>query len=297
MVAAAALAASATLVATRAHAASGSPRVLPRGLWVYWYAESDPAPYWTADQIADRAIELGFTGVIIHSGSLDLWRSTAERVGPGLAARGLSVATGIGLDPSPSEAGDWTAYRARCADAILSALAMPWPVVLDWEGAWESTSTGGADAHRDDARWIVERVLSRRPDSVGRVCDVPWWKPSVHSSAPTAEFGRLCGWDRYVQAYGAARTADGETIAGVEGRTARMLAQSRTTEYPAFCRRNSLESCYEIMACVQGYKRSVADHRNLLRQEFGPDGSGSMLYWHLLALDDAAKTALRSWRE
>lgn len=269
-------------------------RVLRTGLWCYWFLDADPAPYWTAEQIVARAREYGFTGVILHSSTLTGWRGAVERVAAGIAAAGLDVAIGIGLDPDAQEAQDWTRYRAACADAIASALAWPYPVVLDWEGPWESLTTGGTDAHRDDAAWIVQRVLERRPDAVGRVADVPWWKPSVHSKAPTAEFGRLCAFDRYVQAYGAARTRDGETLAGTEGRTARMLSSAIETEYPAFCLRARVERCYEIMGCVQAYQRTAEDHRALILRERA--AGRTLIYWHLLALDDAAKTALRSTR-
>lgn len=266
--------------------AGAGGRTLKSGLWVYLWLGSDSSRRDSASVIA-RCREFGFRGVIAMDG-LNNGRIWAAEHGPALESAGIAVAVGIAMDGVGSRT--WEQHRQNCLDAITAALDTPYPIVLDWEGRWEDRRTGGDDAHRDDAMWIARALNASagRGRGIGRITDVPWYRPTYHSNAPTLEFGLLCENERYPQCYGGA--LQNETPEGVEGRSARFLALARE-EYARLARRWQVPP-WPIEACVQGYRRTVRDHVDLIRQEIG--AGRAVIYWHLYGLDEACKTALRS---
>lgn len=207
-----------------------------------------------ASAIAAELVELGCVGIIpqVSLKALD-WclkhRATFD-------AEGIQVTVGLGMDGSHSV--------DRYVAAIVEAIDGIGRVMLDWEAVskWE-TKDG-----RSLAKTIVDGVLQRRPDAANHVTDCPWWAPrslpnghGSHGSAPTAEFGRLCGGERYPQCYGAARKKYGETPKGVEGRSQRYLEWARDPSQYA-----SLGG-WEIRPTYQMYSRTKRDHVDSLLAE------------------------------
>jgi hypothetical protein len=210
------------------------PVLLPgRHLWTYDKAGvraphggfPDPAKL-AADAHAIRA-----SGVLIHAvGTAAPSVKYADRARAALA--GLQVTIAIG-SRGPAK------WEGAFADPAIAALRGGFTVMLDWEIAWSSAAGQPAALH------CVDKILAAVPDAVGRVTDCPWWAPlyyvrrdgtrqATHPHAPTREFGLLCKRDRYPQAYGAAKTADGETPKGVQGRSLAMLRWARdASQYPA----------------------------------------------------------------
>src|SRR5581483_784356 len=131
---------------------------------------------------------------------------------------GLQVTLGLGMDGAHEV--------SEYVEAICGGIEQVGRVGLDWEDThkWETLS-GFRLAHA-----IVEGVLTKRADAAEHITDFPWWAPltlpdgtRTHPNAPTREFGRLCGEERYPQCYGAARRKHGETPEKVEGRSRRYL--------------------------------------------------------------------------
>jgi len=209
-------------------------------------------------RVAADCRELGIEGVIPHDGfTAAKWiRTPADAAGKFndrskvFTAEGLKLAVGIGrahgLDDQPKEA---------CAAAIVEALELPgaYPVMLDWEGAYDRP--GG----REKASWIADHVVEAHEDAPTRIVDCPWWaalyrlraggtKGWTHPSAPYVEFGRLCTSDRYVQAYG---SADGESL--------QMLAWSRDpSQYLAIAKKARVTP-WTIRGAFTSYHRSWLD--------------------------------------
>lgn len=231
--------------------------VLSSGIHGWWWPGAggwgDPSR-----EIAS-AVEQGFRGLIPQSGLDTSW---CEKHAAAMRSAGLFVVCGLGLDGDSSDA-------LKCSGAIIRALDVADAVILDFEKPrkWETA------AGRSMAQQIVDAVLLARPDAIGRVADCPWWAPlyyvtrepggsivkhATHPGAPTAIFGKLCAYDRYVQAYGAARLGDGthpaEPISAADGRSMRMLQWARDPSQYAALGSWTIRPAYEM------YRRSVHDH-------------------------------------
>lgn len=245
------------------------------GLYLWVYPEKgpqDPSGGWPdATKIADDLRSLGVQGVIPHTvehGALDWLTPVRASI---FHDAGLNVAIGIG-SRGPHR---WSPF----ADAISAVLDAGLTPVADWE--WSYRSEG------DAATSCVDSILHRHADAAGRVVDCPMWTPvSEPNGNPsrmadaTRAFGKIC-LVRWVQAYGAA--GDHETPEGVVGRSARMLAWSRsTTQYPA------CGTPVENIRCAsQLHSRTLNDHISLLLAE--PD----QMLWQWSTMDGVGRLALK----
>ena len=165
------------------------------GLHIWLWPGGHSEGWKTAREQAARAVDLGAAGVIPQS-SLGSARWLSERDQGDSLPRvevlrqaGLQVTAGFGLDGG-HPVGD-----------VVGALALGLHVAEGIMGDWEAPSFWECPSGRRYASAICDRLLSVEPDAATRGSDCPWWKPEVHSRAPTREFARLFP-HRFVQAYG-----------------------------------------------------------------------------------------------
>jgi hypothetical protein len=210
-----------------------------------------------ADPLAlvDTWKALGVTGVCPqqHTDAIVWCRKHAAD----LQRAGIRVACGLGY---------------ITADAINAALDLHDVdgVMLD-EEAWHSVSDSDA---------VVSAVLRAHPEAPGRTIDCYYpllkgtgWAPVTHAWAP------LCG-RRAPQCY------DDDPAPPVDGWVARRLANARA-QYPVL----GGTPAAAVRPSVQLYRRSVADHLALLRDELA---TGGVWCWDDNGKTDAsAKVALR----
>lgn len=172
--------------------------VPPAGIYLQLYrgaihAKDRLTPRDVLKTYVDRIAALGLPGVVFHGFCEDLAASW-----DGLATiahdRGLLALASWGLD-----AKDLTATRK--GQLVGDVLARPTCAagLLDAEGQWDG-DTGPADTM--DAAGAVDlcaEIARRAPGAV--VGDQPWYSAASHSRFPFAEFGKVCTWGRYRQAY------------------------------------------------------------------------------------------------
>jgi hypothetical protein len=229
------------------------------------HAETDP------EVIALALVEIGAAGIIPMYG-LDAGPWCARHRGL-LESAGLQVTLGLGMDGEH--------HLDEYVEAISSGIEQIGRVMLNWENQhkWE-TLTGFRLAHA-----IVEGVFAKRSDASDFVTDAPWWAPltlpdgtRTHPNAPTKEFGRLCGHERYAQSYGAARRKHGETPKKVEGRSQRYL-QWAQHQYASM-------GSWSIRPAYQMYQRTKRDHVNALLAD------PIQCVWDLAEIDTTCKSAM-----
>lgn len=159
---------------------------------------------WKLEEVRDwskviaRHKALGFVGAHAHANGPML----ASKLTPALRRQwedaglhfGASLALDTGVttrDSAKKPVAFAPTPRVKLRDHVLRTAELLGPgctVGLNWEMRWERTSWH--PARREDAAWIADE-LTRRLAGFGVVLwDAPWWKPGVHSSAPTDEFGR-----------------------------------------------------------------------------------------------------------
>jgi len=227
--------------------------------------EADPAV------LADQLTEIGAVGIIPMYG-LDAgdWCVKHRKV---FELAGLQVTLGLGMD------GDHTVNEY--VHAICDGIDRVGRVGLDWEEVdkWENTA-GFRLAHA-----IVEGVLAARPEAPNHIIDFPWWAPlntpqghDTHPRAPTKEFGRLCGHERYPQCYGAARTKHGETPKKVEGRSHRYRMWAE--------KQYAVMGPWTIRPTYQLYRRTRQDHVNALLAD------RTLCLWDLSEIDSPCTVAM-----
>lgn len=223
------------------------------------------------EAIAAALVEIGAAGIIPMYG-LGAGDWTARHRGL-FEAAGLQVTLGLGMDGAHAV--------DEYVHAICDGIERIGRVALDWEDGhkWETLS-GFRLAHA-----IVEGVLAKRSDAADFITDFPWWAPltlpdgtDTHPRAPTKEFGRLCGHERYPQCYGAARRKHGETPKGVEGRSRRYLQWAQRQYAPMWP--------WSIRPAYQMYERTKQDHVNALLAD------PIQCVWDLAEADAVCKSAM-----
>lgn len=143
----------------------------------------------------DLVQRLGFVGVHVH-GRGPLLRSVLTRdLAQRARARGLFFGASMACDTGTVlryEDGSvrrfiGTAWQRIADDALACAelLGDEGAFCFNWEVRWERRATH--PSRRDDARKIASQLRLARPEF--RWWDAPWWWPSMHSTAPTDEFG------------------------------------------------------------------------------------------------------------
>lgn len=167
------------------------PMCLREGVHVWEW----PKNGWvSAQKLADDLLSIGAQGVIAQAGlSAPKWLagrdagSAKPRVEV-LRDAGLQVIAGFGMDGH------------HVTSEMVAALVDGFNIADAVMGDWESPSLWENSAGRGYASSIVRGVLAALPNAFLRGVDSAWWKPNVHSGAPTVIFQELFR-KRFVQAY------------------------------------------------------------------------------------------------
>lgn len=165
-----------------------------------------PGPHswlWKLEEVTDwpaiiaKHKALGFAGAHAHASGPVLRRVLTTALRHRWEDAGLHFGASIALDTGTKVRGAdgkvvafTPTAKEVLRDHVLRCAALLGPgstVGLNWEMAWERTALH--PARRDDAAWLAEALTRELAGSGTLLWDAPWWKPSVHGTAPTDEFG------------------------------------------------------------------------------------------------------------
>lgn len=157
--------------------------------------------------VIQQHLDLGFVGAHLHSDGASLRRVVTRDLRQRWNDAGLDLGVSVAFDtgtvsrgPDGKETGFVGTPKEKLLGHILGLADLLGPgatVGLNWEMRWERERTHG---HRkDDAAWLA-REAKRQLGADVSVWDAPWWKPGVHGTAPTDEFGELMAF-RVPQTY------------------------------------------------------------------------------------------------
>lgn len=170
--------------------------VLPfqRG-WSAWLWKISQIRSWRETFTAAR--DLGFVGLHLHSDGLSLRKVLTREVRDMAGDYGLDLGVSIAFDTGSTDSlGNFTGTPKEVLLGHILRLGEllqgPGTIGLNWEMKWENDGRNPPRWHhrREDAAWIASKAVDGLAGSGVLLWDAPWWKPSVHGSAPTDEFGR-----------------------------------------------------------------------------------------------------------
>lgn len=159
--------------------------------------------------IIDRHKALGFVGAHLHSDGGSLRRTLTLDLRHRFVDAGLDLGVSIAFDTGTRTndgQGKEISFVGTPKEKLLGhilgladLLGGNGTIGLNWEMRWENERTHRH--RRDDAQWIATEAKRQLAGTGISVWDAPWWRPDLHGSSPTDEFGELVDF-RIPQTYG-----------------------------------------------------------------------------------------------
>lgn len=164
---------------------------------------------WRLEKVKDwnevfrNARNHGFVGLHLHAQGPSLAavatrdlvmraRDAGIYLGASLACDTGTIARDAAGKPLTFTGTPWQKFVSR-AEQVSDLLGPDQSFCFNWEMRWERRGAPSSRPwhpdRRPDAKRIAQALLANRPDYGW--WDAPWWKPSVHPTAPTDEWGAL----------------------------------------------------------------------------------------------------------